>query len=91
MIFLPLIVNGQYDFEKYPKAKDAKIADGQGYINLDYWRELSIRHGVNSEESETVYKHEMFIFKRDVLGRPLLKEEQREFNEVEEKFEETLS
>lgn len=39
-------------------------ADGQGYISMDFARELSYRFGFNSDELEDLYKYEGLVFRK---------------------------
>lgn len=65
--------------ERQLKVKDLKIdvGDGQGYLNLDAHRELSIKQDTYRPQHDVSYKYEGLIFKRDVLKRELSKDEEK--------------
>lgn len=67
-------------------AKDQKPADGEGYMNLDFHRELAHRFGFHTPEMEIAYKYEGLIFRRDILGEKLTNAQQTELELLEEKI-----
>lgn len=65
---------------------DVKPADGQGYINLDFHRELAYRFGFHSEAMETAYRYEGLIFRRDIIGESLTQSQARELEGLEQEI-----
>lgn len=54
--------------------------DGEGYLNLDAHRELSIRQDRYRPQHDVSYRFEALTFKRDILKVPLTKEETELYN-----------
>lgn len=65
------------------KRESQKPADGQGYISLDFHRELSLRHGYNNDNIEVAYKYEGLVYRRDIAGKKLTQEEEDELELLE--------
>lgn len=65
------------------EAHKQKPADGQGYVGLDFHRELSYRFGFNTDEMEAAYKYEGLVFRRDILEQELSKEDSDELDNIE--------
>ncbi len=59
------------------------VGDGQGYLNMDAHRELSIKQNTYRPQHDVSYKYEALIFKKDVLGKKLSDDEQAVFDKVE--------
>jgi hypothetical protein len=69
--------------ELLAKREDQKPADGQGYISLDFHRELSLRHAFNNDNIEIAYRYEGLIFRRDILDQKLTKEQEEDLENLE--------
>lgn len=59
------------------------VGDGQGYLNMDAHRELSIRQDTYRPQHDVSYKYQALIFKRDILGKELSEDEKVLFTKVE--------
>lgn len=70
------------------KTKGLKISkgDGQGYLNLDAHRELSIKQNRWTPKHDVIYKYEALVFKRDILGKKLTESEQGDMDEFQSKI-----
>lgn len=55
--------------------KTIDVGDGQGYLNMDAHRELSIKQDTYRPQHDVSYKYEALIFKRDILEKELTKGE----------------
>lgn len=66
--------------------KGITTTDGQGWMNLDFYRELAIRHGFITPEMEDVFKYEGLIYRRDIAGHELTEEQTTELERLENKI-----
>lgn len=59
------------------KAEFSKIdiGDGEGYLNVDAHRELSIKQDTYRPQHDVSYKYEALVFKKDILEKELTKDE----------------
>jgi len=64
--------------------KGLNVADGQGLINMDFYREFLMRTGNWSQEKEETFLYEGLFYKKNVLKQPLTELEAFQFNEIEE-------
>lgn len=51
--------------------KGIAVGDGEGYMNLDFHREMAIRQGVHRPNHDIAYKFEALVFKKDILKQAL--------------------
>jgi len=67
------------------KLKDSTIdiGDGEGYLNLDAHRELSIKQDTYEPQHDVSYKYEALTFKKYILKKDLNEDEQKLFVELE--------
>lgn len=65
---------------------DQKPADGQGYVNLDFHRELAFRYGFLTDDLEDAYKYEGLIYKKNFINGGLTIDEKTEFLNLEKKI-----
>ena len=68
------------DFKKVLKAyEEINVADGQAWLNLDFYREFLMRTGNWSNEKELTVELEGLIFKSKILNKELTKAEEDRF------------
>lgn len=77
--------------ELLKEANDQKPADGEGYVSMDFARELSYRFGFNSDELEDLYKYEGLVFRKMLFDdkdskTPLTSEQSSELQRLESKI-----
>lgn len=65
------------------KNKGVAVGDGQGYMNLDFHREMSKRQGVFRDEHDISYKLESLIFKKHILKQELSEQEELLYSTLE--------
>ena len=63
--------------------KNINIADGQGLINLDFYREFLLKAGNWSNEKELAFIYEGLYYKKNVLKKVLSEQEKDTFDRVE--------
>lgn len=59
------------------------VGDGQGYLNLDAHRELSIKQDTYRPQHDVSYMYEALIFKKYILSRQLTEQEESQFEKLE--------
>ena len=59
------------------------VGDGQGYLNMDAHRELSIKQGTYKPQHDVSYKYQALIFKRYIIKKDLSKDEENLLIELE--------
>lgn len=69
--------------EMLKDAKDQKPADGQGYGNIDFARELALKSGYLTKEMDIVFKYEGLIFRRDILKQEITSNQEKELGYYE--------
>lgn len=72
------------DYKKQLKAyEEINVADGQAWLNLDFYREFLMRTGNWSNEKELTVEFEGLIFKSKILNEPLTKAEEDRYKYLE--------
>lgn len=74
------------DKEILKEKNSQKPADGQGYINLDFYREASIRYGFMNDDLQDAFKYESLIYKKNFTDNKLSEEESYEYLKLSEKI-----